>query len=68
MSYKAVKGYFPWNKSNNPLLSKDDVGRGKPSSYNLPENHFVYGKPLPRDEEGAKEGKIRKKINLNHIK
>jgi len=26
MSYTAPKGYYPWNRSNNPLLLKDDVG------------------------------------------
>jgi len=34
---------------------KDDVGIGKPSTYNLPKGDFVFGKPLQRDKEGAKE-------------
>ncbi len=57
MSYKSTPGFLPWDRSNNPLLLKDDVGRGKPSAYNLPDGPFVYGRPLPRDDEGAKEGK-----------
>ena len=36
---------------------KDDVGKPKPSAFNLPPLGFVYGKPLDRDNEGAKEGK-----------
>ncbi|CAK57406.1 unnamed protein product (macronuclear) [Paramecium tetraurelia] len=39
----------------NPLLTKDDVGKSKPSTYNLPNQDFVYGHPLARDKEGAKE-------------
>ncbi|CAD8174727.1 unnamed protein product [Paramecium pentaurelia] len=39
----------------NPLLMKDDVGKSKPSTYNLPNQDFVYGQPLARDKEGAKE-------------
>lgn len=34
---------------------KDDVGRSKPSAYSLPPVEYTYGKPLERDEEGAKE-------------
>ena len=46
MSYTAPKGFYPWNRTNNPLLLKDDVGyynflitnkrKGKPSAYDLP--------------------------------
>ncbi|CAD8083672.1 unnamed protein product [Paramecium primaurelia] len=39
----------------NPLLMKDDVGKSKPSTYNLPNQDFVYGQPLVKDKEGAKE-------------
>ncbi|CAK60859.1 unnamed protein product (macronuclear) [Paramecium tetraurelia] len=39
----------------NPLLMKDDVGKSKPSTFNLPNQDFVYGQPLARDKEGAKE-------------
>lgn len=27
----------------NPLLMKDDVGKSKPSTYNLPQTEFTYG-------------------------
>lgn len=51
---RTTTGFFPWDKSKNVMLLKDDVGRSKPSAYDLPQNQFVYGKPLPRDREGAK--------------
>ena len=38
------------------LLVKDDVGKAKPSTYNLPPAEFAYGKALPRDKEGANLG------------
>ena len=34
---------------------KDDVGLAKPTTYDLPKGEFIYGKPLARDREGAKE-------------
>jgi Domain of unknown function (DUF4483) len=39
----------------NPLLIKDEVGRAKPSIYNLPSSDFVYGFAKEKDPEGAKE-------------
>ena len=45
------------------LLVKDDVGKAKPSTYNLPPSNFAYGKALPRDKEGAKLGNFKKYIN-----
>jgi hypothetical protein len=36
MSVRAIKGNMPWEKPTNPVLLKDDVGRSKPSAYNLP--------------------------------
>lgn len=41
--------------STNPLLMKDGVGVSKPTTYNLPQGEFTYGKALARDKEGAKE-------------
>ena len=40
---------YPYNKRENTLLLKDDVGKAKPSTYNLPQGDFSYGKALPRD-------------------
>lgn len=48
---------IPWLSNTNTLLAKDDVGRAKPSTYDLPDGRFVYGRPLDRDIENAKEGK-----------
>ena len=49
---------IPFAKNvQNPLLLKDDVGKAKPTTYNLPqEQAFVFGKALKKDQEGAKEG------------
>lgn len=58
VSRTHASGFYPWEKPANSVLLKDDVGRAKPSSYRLPEIHFTYGRPLERDEEGAKEGII----------
>ena len=47
---------YPYNKRENMLLVKDDVGKARPSTYNLPPSDFAYGKALPRDKEGASLG------------
>lgn len=41
----------------NHLLLKDDVGRSKPTTRELPYNNFVYGKPEIRDPEDAGKSK-----------
>ena len=38
----------------NVLLVKDGVGKAKPSTYNLPNIHFTYGKAPQADAENAK--------------
>eukprot|EP00747_Dinoflagellata_sp_TGD_P163421 gnl/TRDRNA2_/TRDRNA2_182075_c0_seq1.p1 gnl/TRDRNA2_/TRDRNA2_182075_c0~~gnl/TRDRNA2_/TRDRNA2_182075_c0_seq1.p1 ORF type:complete len:336 (+),score=56.33 gnl/TRDRNA2_/TRDRNA2_182075_c0_seq1:100-1107(+) len=42
-------------RPKNPLLVKDDVGRGKASCYDLPDEGFTYGCPDNLDAEGARE-------------
>lgn len=42
-------------RSSNCILVKDDVGRAKPSCYNLPAEGFAYGRAEPADMEGARE-------------
>ena len=37
----------------NQLLAKDDVGRGKPNTRDLPPEGFTFGKPDRKDPEGA---------------
>lgn len=39
----------------NPLLVRDDVGKAKPSCYELPDDRFSYGRPGNHDSEGARE-------------
>jgi hypothetical protein len=43
----------------NPLLLRDDVGRAKQSCYDLPDEHFSYGRPGNQDVEGAREVSMR---------
>ena len=57
MFSKTACSPIPWVSNTNTLLVKDDVGRAKPTTYSLPPNRFIYGRPLDRDCEGAKEGK-----------
>lgn len=55
------------SSSKNVLLMKADIGKAKPSLYNLPNQNFSYGKAYIKDKEGAKEGtfkKILKKIKI----
>ena len=42
----------------NHLLLKDDVGRAKPSTRNLPSGPHTYGKAEIRDKEGVGKGKF----------
>lgn len=38
----------------NTLLLKDDVGKAKPSHYDLPDNGHTFGRLNPPDPEDAK--------------
>jgi hypothetical protein len=40
----------------NHLLLKDDVGRSKPTTRQLPNELFIYGRPEYRDPEDAGKG------------
>jgi len=46
-------GYM--QQTRNPLLVKDDVGKAKPSCYDLPTEDFAFGRPDNPDLEGARE-------------
>ena len=37
----------------NYLLLKGDVGKAKPFTHDLPSKDFIYGRPLPKNEENA---------------
>eukprot|EP00929_Paragymnodinium_shiwhaense_P048862 TRINITY_DN24666_c0_g1_i1.p1 TRINITY_DN24666_c0_g1~~TRINITY_DN24666_c0_g1_i1.p1 ORF type:complete len:575 (+),score=71.15 TRINITY_DN24666_c0_g1_i1:145-1869(+) len=41
--------------SRNPILTKDDVGRAKPSVHDLPADGYTYGRPEPMTPEGVRE-------------
>jgi len=43
----------------NVLLVKDDVGKAKPSTYDLPSSNFFYGKSSANDQEGAGIGTFK---------
>ena len=46
-------------KKTNCLLVKDDVGRAKPTTRDLPQNAFAFGKPeLLPTRETAYDGKL----------
>lgn len=44
MSQPHEKGYMPWDRNGNKLLIKSELGKNKPTNYNIPESNFVYGK------------------------
>lgn len=46
------------NKVVSHLLLKDDVGKPKPTTRNLPDISFTYGKPDIKDPEDASKGKL----------
>jgi len=43
------------SEQHNPLLQRVVLGKSKRSTYNLPQNTFVYGKPNIHDGEGCAE-------------
>lgn len=49
MSTKHRPGYMPWDRTGNRVLVQSELGRNKPSNYNLPDDHFIYGKNTPQD-------------------
>lgn len=44
-------------KKKNYLLVKDDVGKSKPITRDLPPDGFTFGRPDHKDNEGAGVGK-----------
>ena len=40
-------------KSKNCLITRDDVGKGKPSCFDLPDEKFTYGYVPPKEAESA---------------
>jgi hypothetical protein len=60
---RSFANYTTTNVSNH-LLLKDDVGRPKPTTRDLPYEGFTYGKAETRDNEGAGEGKYILFVNV----
>lgn len=49
------EGIYPWQRNKtNRLFVKDEVGRTKHSTFNLPPIDHVYGKAPKKDIENAK--------------
>merc|ERR1719163_489685 len=42
-------------RSKNTILVKDDVGKAKPTCFDLPHASFAFGRAEPADLEGARE-------------
>lgn len=42
-------------RSKNAILVKDDVGKARPTCYDLPHEAHAYGRAEPADAEGARE-------------
>ena len=40
---------MPWDRSGNRLLIKSQLGKNKPTNYNIPTGNFVYGKLTDQD-------------------
>ena len=62
--------YFTFKKINmrrapNLLILKDDIGKARPSTRELPHPEFTYGLPGPTDEEGVGKCKYCKFFNNN---
>ena len=45
--------FIKLQNSGNYLLVKDDIGKSKPSTRDLPHNNFVFGKKTFKDQESA---------------
>lgn len=53
----VAAGFTP--RTKNPLLIREEVGRAKPTCYDLPDDNFSYGRPGNLDLEGAREVSMR---------
>ncbi len=51
----------------NQLLSKDDVGKGKNPTRDLPPDGFTFGKADKKDGEGASIGKLNQILTVGKL-
>ena len=54
--FKNCMCSFIFRNMSNYLLEKTGLGEVKKGFHNLPHVDHIYGKPLTRDEYGAREG------------
>lgn len=54
-SFRAAMSDAYRQMSRNAILVKDDVGRARPTVYDLPPEDHAYGRSEPPDLEGARE-------------
>lgn len=54
-----IKMIYSQSQQRNHLLLKDDIGRPKPFTRDLPKEGFSFGMPLYRDKEGVAARKHR---------
>lgn len=47
-------------RASNRLLIKNEIGKGKMTTFILPPIGHVYGKSPTKDPEGAKQGEIKR--------
>jgi hypothetical protein len=53
MSTMHKSGYLPKDRNGNRILLESELGKAKPSTYNLPYEEHFYGKKIYEDPEKA---------------
>lgn len=65
MSLKHQSGYMPWDRTGNRVLVQSELGRNKPTNYDIPEENFIYGKVTYMDPEKANDMMYKWKYHQN---
>lgn len=65
MSTRHQPGYLPWDRTGNRLLIQSSLGRNKPTSYDIPDDNFVYGRLTDMDPEKANDVMYQWKYHQN---
>ena len=73
MSERHRQGYMPWDRSGNRVLVKSELGKNRPTNYEIPEGKFVYGRLTYEDPEHVNDLIYKWKRhepshNANHLK
>lgn len=53
MSYRHTPGFMPWDRTGNRVLVQSELGRNKPTNYEIPDYRVPYGKNTSMDPEKA---------------